>query len=33
MTDCLFCKIIKGEIKASMVMEDDQLIAFRNINP
>jgi histidine triad (HIT) family protein len=33
MTDCLFCRMVKGEIQPSMVMEDDQLIAFRDINP
>ncbi|HVA54752.1 MAG TPA: histidine triad nucleotide-binding protein [Gammaproteobacteria bacterium] len=33
MTDCLFCKMVRGEIKPSLVMEDDQLIAFRDINP
>jgi len=30
---CLFCKIIAGEIPASKVFEDDQLIAFNDINP
>ena len=30
---CLFCKIIAGEIPASKVYEDDQLIAFNDINP
>ena len=30
---CLFCKIVAGEIPASKVYEDDQLIAFNDINP
>ena len=30
---CLFCKIIAGEIPASKVFEDDQMIAFNDINP
>ena len=30
---CLFCKIIAGEIPASTVYEDDQVIAFNDINP
>lgn len=31
--DCLFCKIIKGEIPSSKVYEDDDVLAFRDINP
>ena len=31
--DCLFCKIIAGEIPASKVYEDEVLLAFRDINP
>ena len=31
--DCLFCKIIKGEIPSSKVYEDDYVLAFRDINP
>ncbi|GAB0152523.1 histidine triad nucleotide-binding protein [Marinobacterium sp. BA1] len=31
--DCLFCKILEGEIPAERVYEDDQVIAFRDINP
>jgi len=31
--DCLFCKIIKGEIPADKVKETDRLIAIRDINP
>ena len=31
--DCLFCKIVNGAIAAKKVFEDDQAIAFRDINP
>ncbi|MCB1177258.1 MAG: HIT domain-containing protein, partial [Leptospiraceae bacterium] len=30
---CLFCKIIKGEIKSEIVFESDDCIAFKDINP
>ena len=33
MSDCLFCKIIKREIPASIVYEDDRVLAFNDINP
>jgi histidine triad (HIT) family protein len=33
MTDCLFCKIIAGKIPATIVHQDDTLIAFKDINP
>ncbi len=33
MSDCLFCKIIAREIPASIVYEDDRVIAFNDINP
>ena len=33
MNDCLFCKIISGEIPSTKVFEDDQILAFRDINP
>jgi len=33
MSDCLFCKIIKGEIPAEIVAENDHALAFRDINP
>ncbi len=33
MADCLFCKIVKREIPASIVFEDDRLLAFNDINP
>lgn len=31
--DCLFCKIVAGEIPASKVHEDDRTVAFMDINP
>ena len=31
--DCLFCKIVKGEIPATIVRETDTTIAFRDISP
>lgn len=31
--DCLFCKIIAGEIPSTKVYEDDMMYAFRDINP
>ena len=31
--DCLFCKIIKGEIPSTKVYEDDFVLGFRDINP
>ena len=33
MSDCLFCRILAGEIPADKVHEDDDLLAFRDINP
>lgn len=33
MSDCLFCKIIAGEIPSSKVYEDEAVYAFRDINP
>ena len=33
MEDCLFCRIIKGEIPSSKVYEDDDILAFNDINP
>lgn len=33
MSDCLFCGIIKGEIKGEFVYQDDSLVAFKDINP
>ena len=31
--DCIFCKIIKGEIPSSKVFENENVYAFRDINP
>lgn len=31
--DCLFCKIIAGDIPSAKVYEDEQVFAFRDINP
>lgn len=33
MTDCLFCKILSGDIPSTKVYEDDMTYAFRDINP
>lgn len=33
MEDCVFCKIIKGEIPCNKVYEDDKVLAFNDINP
>ena len=33
MNDCLFCKIIAGEIPSAKVYEDEHVFAFRDINP
>ena len=33
MTDCLFCKIVGRTIPAAIVYEDDELLAFNDINP
>lgn len=33
MTDCLFCRIVRGEIPAAKVAETDDCIAFRDIAP
>ncbi|HJO39835.1 MAG: histidine triad nucleotide-binding protein [Vicinamibacterales bacterium] len=31
--DCLFCRIVAGEIPATLVHEDEQLVAFEDISP
>jgi histidine triad (HIT) family protein len=31
--DCLFCKIVKGEVPATIVKETETTLAFRDINP
>ena len=33
MAGCLFCRIAAGEVPATLVHEDERLIAFRDINP
>ena len=33
MSDCLFCKIIAGEIPSTKVYEDETILAFRDIAP
>jgi histidine triad (HIT) family protein len=33
MQDCVFCKIIKGELPSKIEYEDDDLIVFQNIKP
>jgi histidine triad (HIT) family protein len=32
-SDCLFCRIVRGEIPAKLVAETDDCIAFRDIDP
>jgi histidine triad (HIT) family protein len=32
-SDCIFCKIVEGKIPASRVYEDDEILAFKDINP
>lgn len=33
MSDCLFCRIIKGDIPCETVYENERVLAFRDINP
>ena len=33
MEDCIFCKIINGEIPSEKVYEDEEILAFKDINP
>lgn len=33
MPDCLFCKIVVGEVPATRVLESERTFAFRDINP
>lgn len=33
MSDCIFCKIINGEIPSEKLYEDDKVLAFNDINP
>jgi histidine triad (HIT) family protein len=32
-TDCLFCKIVAGQIPGTIVHQDDELVAFQDVNP
>ena len=32
-TDCIFCKIVAGEIPATLVKRTDRLVAFRDVSP
>lgn len=32
MADCLFCRIIKGEIPGTVVYQDERVVAFKDIN-
>ncbi len=32
MADCIFCKMVAGEISPDVVYEDDQILAFRDLN-
>jgi histidine triad (HIT) family protein len=33
MADCLFCRIIKGEIPGTVVYQDERVVAFKDVNP
>jgi histidine triad (HIT) family protein len=33
MNDCLFCKVVRRDIPAKILYEDDRLLAFEDINP
>ena len=33
MSDCLFCRIVAGEIPSQKVFEDDEILAFKDIRP
>lgn len=33
MKDCIFCKIVNGEIPSNKVYEDEKVLAFRDLNP
>ena len=33
MVDCLFCKMVSGEIQPDVVFEDDDVLAFRDVSP
>jgi histidine triad (HIT) family protein len=33
MSDCIFCKMASGEIQPDVVLENEELLAFRDLNP
>ena len=33
MSDCIFCKIAGGEIPANFIWQDENVVAFHDINP
>lgn len=33
MSDCIFCKMVEGEIKPNVALETDEVLAFHDINP
>lgn len=33
MADCIFCKIIAGELKSDIIYQDDSIVVFRDIHP
>ena len=33
MTDCIFCKIISGDIPGDIIYQNDDVLAFRDLNP
>ena len=33
MTDCIFCRIARGDLPSTRVLETDQVVAFRDLNP
>ncbi len=33
MSDCLFCKIVEGEIPSNKVYEDDRILCFHDVDP
>ncbi len=33
MSDCIFCKIVNGEIPSTKIYEDDEFFAFKDLNP
>jgi histidine triad (HIT) family protein len=31
--DCIFCRVVEGEVRADVIFQDDRCVAFRDINP